>query len=88
MVTFTGPFRATFRVTFLLGCAQQWRGAPLSRPSPRRPTPIATTALRFSIYLDAEGAMGRCRSQIGGGRGVHVEGHAGTCHGKLTPPWR
>jgi hypothetical protein len=29
----------------------------LSRPTPCRSTPITTTALRFSIYLDAEGAM-------------------------------
>jgi hypothetical protein len=28
---------------------------PLSLPRSPRPTPIATTALRFSIYLDAEG---------------------------------
>jgi hypothetical protein len=29
---------------------------PLSPPTPRRSTPIATTALRFSVRLDAEGA--------------------------------
>jgi hypothetical protein len=28
---------------------------PLSRPTLRRRTPITTTALRFSAYLDAEG---------------------------------
>jgi len=28
---------------------------PLPRPTPRRPTPIATPALQFSVYLDAEG---------------------------------
>ena len=29
----------------------------LSRPTPCRPTPIATTALRSNVYLEAEGMM-------------------------------
>jgi hypothetical protein len=33
------------------------QGALLSRPTLRRPTPIATTALQFSVLLDAESAM-------------------------------
>jgi hypothetical protein len=29
----------------------------LLRPTPRRPTPIATTALSFMVRLDSEGVM-------------------------------
>jgi hypothetical protein len=31
--------------------------APSSRPTTRRSTPIATTAPRFEVRLDAEGGM-------------------------------
>jgi hypothetical protein len=40
---------------------------------------LASTSMRMARW--------RCRSQISGGRGAHVEAHAGMCHGKLTPPW-
>jgi hypothetical protein len=32
--------------------------ALLSRPTRRQPTPITTTGLPFSIYLDADGEIG------------------------------
>jgi hypothetical protein len=33
------------------------RRAPLSRPTPPRSTPIATTGLHFMVRLDSEGVM-------------------------------
>ena len=50
MVSFTEPFRATFRVTFLLGCGEVSAGL-LSRLTPCRSTPIATMALPFNVKL-------------------------------------
>jgi hypothetical protein len=60
MMTFTEPFRANVRVTFLLGCIQERRGS-LSRPTPCRSTSFATTPLSFMVSVDpsceTEGAM-------------------------------
>src|SRR5829696_1629957 len=38
-------------------CAAETPLGPLSRPTLRRSTPVATTALSFSVRLDAEGTM-------------------------------
>ena len=43
------PLQATFAESSLA------RRAPSSRPTPRRSTPIATTALAFRMGVDAEG---------------------------------
>jgi hypothetical protein len=50
MVPFTEPFRANFpsNVPSRL-CTVE--AVPLSRPTASRPTPIGTTALRFSVKL-------------------------------------
>jgi hypothetical protein len=45
------PLQATFAESSLA------RRALLSRPTLRRSTPTTTTALRFSLRLDAEGGM-------------------------------
>jgi hypothetical protein len=47
----------TFRFTSHCSDTQQHRRAPSSRPTQCRRTPIATTGLRFSAYLNAEGGM-------------------------------
>jgi hypothetical protein len=65
------PLQATFAESSLA------RRVPLLRPSPCRPTPIATTALPFVLRLEADGAMT-----------VRYSAQAGMCHGKLAPPWR
>jgi hypothetical protein len=45
------PLQATFAESSLA------RRVPLPRPTPCRPTPIATTVLHFMVRLDAEGGM-------------------------------
>ena len=88
MVTFTEPFRANFRVEFLLGFPQgKLRREAVVATDSARSTPIATTALPFSLRLDAEGRMEMHLAAYQRPQS-HVEAHAGTCHGKLTPPWR
>jgi hypothetical protein len=47
---------------------------PLSRPTPWRQTPIATTALPFTIRFDPEGAIS---VRLSRGRGARGESEAG-----------
>jgi hypothetical protein len=53
---FRAPPKRTSQITPLLENARSQR-APLSRPTLRRRTPIATTALSFMVRLDSEGAV-------------------------------
>jgi hypothetical protein len=52
---FPRPLKTEFEKPFL---EEGWcLRAPLSQPTACRPTPIATTALPFTVRLDTEGTM-------------------------------
>jgi hypothetical protein len=60
----------------IISDARVCRQAPLSRPTPCRPTPIATTALPFLVRVDADGVM-ECGWPVRSGRQARKEAPVG-----------